>query len=91
MLATKAVVTDEVEVSERDIDRTKRAMKGGTAFAGILPLLSTDGTSTTTGKRISLAAQSTKRQGEAVRYVGDDDPVPTAVVREVNLHKKFHM
>lgn len=90
MLAMEAIVTDEVEVSERDIDRIERAMKGGTAFAEALPRLSTVGT-TTTGEGINLTVHFTKKQGAPVHYIGGDDPAAAAAVREVDLRKKFHM
>lgn len=90
MLAMEAIVTDEVEISERDIDRIEKAMKGGTEFAAVFPRLATVGT-TTTGEGINLTVHFTKKQGAPVHYVGGDDPTAAAAVREVDLRKKFHL
>lgn len=90
MLAMEAIVTDEVGISERDIDRIEKAMKGGTEFAAVFPRLATVGT-TTTGEGINLTVHFTKKQGAPVHYVGGDDPTAAAAVREVDLQKKFYM
>lgn len=90
MLAMEAIVTDKVEISERDIDRIEKAMKAGTEFGAVFPRLATVGTSTT-GDGINLTVHFTKKQGAPVHYVGGDDPLAAAAVREVDLRKKFHL
>jgi len=90
MLAMEAIVTDEVEISERDIDRIERAMRGGAQFTAVFPRLATVGT-TLEGEGVSLVVHFTKKQGAPVHYVGGDDPAASAAVREVDLRKKFHM
>lgn len=90
MLAMEAIVTDEVEISERDVDRIERAMRGGAEFNAVFPRLATVGISTT-GEGISLTVHLTKKQGAPVRYVGGDDPTSAAAVREIDLRKKFHL
>lgn len=90
MLALEAIVTDEVEISERDIDRIEKAMRGGAEFTAVFPRLATVGTNTE-GEGVNLVVHFTKKQGAAVHYVGGDDPAASAAVREVDLRKKFHM
>lgn len=90
MLAMEAIVTDEVEISERDIDRIERAMRGGTALNAVFPRLATVGT-TTNGEGINLTVHFSKKQGAPVQYVSGDDPAAAAAVREIDLRKKFHL
>lgn len=90
MLAMEAIVTDEVEISERDIDRIEKAMRGGTEFNAVFPRLATVGT-TTDGEGVNLTVHFTKKQGTPVQYVGGDDPAAAAAVREIDLRKKFHL
>lgn len=90
MLAMEAIVTDEVEISERDIDRIERAMRGGANFNAVFPRLATIGTSIE-GDGVSLVVHFTKKQGAPVQFVKGDDPSAAAAVREVDLRKKFYM
>jgi len=90
MLAMEAIVTDEVEISERDIDRIEKAMRGGVEFSAVFPRLAMVGT-TTEGEGVNLIVHFTKKQGAPVQYVSGDDPSAAAAVREVDLRKKFHM
>lgn len=90
LLAMEAIVTDEVEISERDIDRIEKAMRGGTELKAVFPRLATVGT-TTDGEGVSLTVHFTKKQGAPVQYVGGDDPAAAAAVREIDLRKKFHL
>lgn len=90
MLAMEAIVTDEVGISERDIDRIEKAMRGGTELKAVFPRLATVGT-TTSGEGINLTVHFTKKQGAPVQYVGGDDPAAAAAVREIDLQKKFYL
>jgi hypothetical protein len=90
LLAMEAIVTDEVEISERDIDRIEKAMRGGAEFNAVFPRLATIGT-TTDGDGVNLIVHFSKKQGAPVQYVGGDDPAAAAAVREVDLRKKFHL
>ncbi|MND25997.1 hypothetical protein D3C80_164350 [compost metagenome] len=90
MLAMEAIVTDEVEVSERDIDRIEKAMRGGAEFTAVFPRLATVGTAID-GEGVNLVVHFTKKQGAPVHYVGGDDPAAAAAVREVDLRKKFYL
>ncbi|QQM28987.1 hypothetical protein JET14_11585 [Martelella lutilitoris] len=90
MLAMEAIVTDEVEISERDINRIEKAIRGGAEFAAVFPRLATVGT-TTEGEGVNLVVHFTKKLGAPVHYVGGDDPAAAAAVREVDLRRKFHL
>lgn len=89
MLAMESIVVDEVEVSERDIDRIEKAIKMGKPFAEVFPRLSTVGTMTD-GEGINLTVHFTKKEGAPVHYIGGDDPADAAAVRETDLQKKYH-
>lgn len=90
MLAMEAIVTDEIEISERDIDRIEKAMRGEADFGAVFPRLATVGTSIA-GEGVNLTVHFTKKQGAPVHYVGGDDPTAAAAVREVDLRKKFYL
>jgi hypothetical protein len=90
MLAMEAIVTEEVEISERDIDRIEKAIRGGANFTAVFPRLATIGTDIQ-GEGINLKVHFTKKQGPPVHYVGGDDPAAAAAVREIDLRRKFHL
>ena len=90
LLAMEAIAVEEVDISERDIDRIEKAIRGGEPFAGVFPRLSTVGTSTS-GDGINMTVHFTKKEGAPVRYIGGDDPSDAAAVRELDLQKKFHL
>jgi hypothetical protein len=90
MLAMEALVTDEVQISERDIDRIEAAVRAGEQFGRVFPRLITIATKTT-GEGLTLTVKFSKKEGAPVRYVGGDDPTEAAAVREVDLRKKFHL
>ncbi|WP_210247005.1 hypothetical protein [Mycoplana rhizolycopersici] len=90
MLAMEAIVTDEVEISERDIDRIEKAMRGDADFSAVFPRLATVGTNLQ-GEGLNLTVHFTKKQGAPVQYIGGDDPAAAAAVREVDLRRKFHL
>jgi hypothetical protein len=46
MLAMESIAVDEVEVSERDIDRIEKAVRAGKGINEVFPRLSTVGTRT---------------------------------------------
>nr|WP_196108528.1 MULTISPECIES: hypothetical protein [unclassified Ochrobactrum] len=89
MLAMEAIVVDEVEISERDIDRIEKAIRVGNEFAEVFPRLATVGTSTE-GEGINLTVHFSKKEGAPIRYIGGDDPAEAAAARELDLQKKFH-
>lgn len=90
LLAMEAIVTDEVGVSERDIDRIEKAMRANAGFQAVFPRLATVGT-TTENEGVNLVVHFSKKKGAPVRYVGGDDPSAAAAVREIDLRKKFYL
>lgn len=90
MLAMESIAVEEVEVSERDIDRVERAVRGGQNINDVFPRLSTVGTRTD-GEGVNLIVHFTKKEGAPVRYIGGDDPADAAAVRELDLQKKFYL
>jgi len=90
MLALEAIAVEEVEVSERDIDRIEKAVKAGRELNDVFPRLATVGT-TTNGEGVNLTVHFSKKVGAPVRYIGGDDPAEAAAVRQFDLQKKFHL
>lgn len=90
LLAMEALVAEETEISEKDIDRIEKAIKSGSEVKEIFPRLATIATSTS-GEGVTFKVHFTKKEGAPVRFVSGDDPEAAAAVREVDLRKKFHM
>lgn len=90
LLAMESIAVEEVEVSERDIDRIEKAVRAGQEINEVFPRLSTVGTRTD-GEGVNLIVHFTKKAGAPVRYIGGDDPADAAAVRELDLQKKFYL
>lgn len=90
MLAMESIAVEEVEVSERDIDRIEKAVRAGQGIKEVFPRLSTVGTRTD-GEGVNLVVHFTKKEGAPIRYIGGDDPAHAAAVRELDLQKKFYL
>ncbi len=90
LLAMEALATDEVEISEKDINRIETAIKTGSELGDVFPRLNTIA-STIDGDGPAITVRFAKREGAPVRYVAGDDPEGAAAVRQVDLQKKFHM
>lgn len=88
LLAMEAHVAEEVEISERDISRVAKALKGGKDWKEIFPRLTTIATEIV-GTSVDLKVHFTKKQGIPIRRIAADDPTAAAAVREVNLRDKF--
>lgn len=90
LLAMEAHLVDEVDVSEKDIDRIEKAIRSKSEFKDVFPRLTALGT-TTEGEGITVKVHFTKKQGAPVKFVPADDPGDAAAVRELDLQKKFHL
>src|SRR5690606_16352033 len=90
LLAMESHVVDEVAVSEKDITRIERAIRGGKKVGDVFPRLGTVATETA-GTGIGITVHFTKKKGAPVRFVGGDDPEEAGAVRELDLQKKFYM
>jgi hypothetical protein len=89
LLAMEALVTDEVEISEKDIDRIEKGVKAGKELGKVFPRLITVST-TISGDGVTLKVHFSKKEGAPVRYIGGDDPMEAAAVREVDSQEVPH-
>lgn len=90
LLAMEAHVSEEVAVSQRDLDRIENAIKNGEAIQDVFPRLMTlstkvEGEGPTVRIRITRSPDAL-----AVRYISGDDPGAAAAIREIDLQKKYH-
>lgn len=92
LLAMESHVAEGVEVSEADINRVEKAIRGGKSRSEVFPRLDTRDTRIS-GSGATVTVRFTKKEGEAapVRFIAADDPTEAAAVREVDLQKRFHM
>jgi hypothetical protein len=88
LLSLEAHVADEVEISEKDISRVEKALKGAKPWVDVLPRLRTMQT-TMIGTSVDLKVHITKNQGIPIHKISADDPMNAAAVREVDLRKKY--
>lgn len=90
LLAMEGLVSEEVQISERDINRIEKAVKAGSGLGEVFPRLNTIA-STIEGEGPAITVRFSKKEGPPVMFVAGDDPQGVAAVREVDLQKKFHM
>jgi hypothetical protein len=90
LLAMEGHVSEETEVSERDVDRVVRGVRKGGELQQVLPRLGSLGTAIE-GDGPMIKVHFTKRAGAPVHFVPADDPREAAAVREVDLQRKYHM
>ncbi len=90
LLAMEELAVEEVEISEKDINRIEKAVKAGSEFGDVFPRLNTIA-STIEGDGTAITVRFTKKEGAPIRFVAGDDPEGAAAVREVDLQKKFWM
>ncbi|MBE0532018.1 MAG: hypothetical protein IH626_14400 [Rhodospirillales bacterium] len=89
LLAMEGLAAEEVQISEKDINRIERAAKAGAKLGEVFPRLNTIA-STIEGDGRAITVRFSKKEGAPVRFVAGDDPQGAAAVREVDLQKKFH-
>ena len=90
LLAMEALAAEEVQISEKDINRIEKAVKAGRDLGDVFPRLNTIA-STIEGDGPAITVRFSKKEGAPVQFVASDDPQGVAAVREVDLQKKFHM
>ena len=92
LLAMESHVAEHADISETDIDRIEKAIRGGKSRSDVFPRLGTIDTQIS-GTGATISVRFTKRAGEGapVRFVAADDPTDAAAVREVDLQKRFRL
>ena len=92
LLAMESHVVDGVDISEADIDRVEKAIRGGKLRAAVFPRLASLDTQIS-GNGVTVSVRFTKKtdEGAPVRFIEADDPTEAAAVREVDLQKRFHL
>lgn len=92
LLAMESHVAEHVDISEADIDRIEKAIRGGKLRSDVFPRLGALDTQVS-GAGATISVRFTKKQGEGapVRFVAADDPTEAAAVREVDLQKRFRL
>jgi hypothetical protein len=90
MLAMESHGVDDVAISERDIERVVKAIKGGKTVAEVFPrLMALNAITSGVGPTVKIKIE--KKTGAPVRLIASDDPAEAGAVREVDLRKRFPM
>lgn len=90
LLALEGHVSEEAQVSERDVNRVERGIREGKDIGIVFPRLGQVGTSFTQDGP-TLRVHFTRGEGAPVHYVAADDPREAAAVREVDLQRKYYI
>lgn len=90
LLAMEGLAAEEVQISEKDINRIEKAIKSGSELGEVFPRLNTIA-STIEGEGPAITVHFSKKEGPPVKFVAGDDPQAAAAVRQVDLQKKFRM
>lgn len=90
LLAMEGLVVEEVQVSEKDINRIENAIRAGSELGAVFPRLNTIA-SAIEGDGPTIRVHFSKKQGPPVRFVAGDDPQGVAAVREIDIQKKFYL
>ena len=89
LLAMEAHSTDDVDVSERDVNLVETGIRAGLARDDVFPRLSTL-TSVSDGQGVLLKVHSSRKdEGAPVRHIGADDPREAAAIREIDIQRKY--
>jgi hypothetical protein len=92
LLAMESHVAEGVDISEADIDRVEKAIRGGKLRADVFPRLGNLDTQISgTGATVSVRFTKKAGEGAPVRLIAADDPTEAAAVREVDLQKRFYL
>ncbi len=91
LLALEGHVSDQAQVSERDVNRVERGIRDDKDIATIFPRLGQVGTEFSQDGP-TLKVHFTRGGGGApVEYIAADDPREAAAVREVDLQRKYYI
>jgi len=92
LLAMEAIVAENAEISEKDVDRVEKAIKADAPLLDVFPRLRTIGMSVD-GAGTTFTVKFSKKEGAPVRFVAGDDPdaEAAAAIRQVDLQAKYHL
>lgn len=89
LLALEGHEAEEVEVSERDVNRVERGVREGRAAYEVFPRLQGLGTQVE-GTGLDVRVRITRQVGAPpIRLVGPDEPVEAAAIREIDLQRTY--
>lgn len=88
LLAMEAHVNPDAAVSDADVRRVLKGVQAGKARSAVFPQLSDVG-QVVSGMGLTVQVRFVKKGGLPVQYVGDDESVDAAAIREVPLQKKY--
>jgi hypothetical protein len=89
LFALESHVLEDSEATARDVSKAEAAIKRGDDRSTVFPQLS-GLSSRTTGLEVTIKVQQTKRDGMPVHFAAEAEAGEAALIREVDLHKKFH-
>lgn len=90
LLALEAHVSEDVHVSDPDVNRVEKGIKAGKTRAQVFPRLGSVGAEIS-GAGVTVKVKIVKRDDALpIRLVKADDEVDAAAVREVDVQDKFH-
>jgi HEPN domain-containing protein len=89
LLALEGHVAEDAEVSERDVNRVERGIRDGKSRDEVFPRLRGLG-SETHGSGLTVRVRITRQPtAPPVRFVGAEEPIEAAAIREVDLRHTF--
>jgi hypothetical protein len=92
LLAMESHVAEDVQISEADINRVEKAIRGGKLRSNVFPRLgSLDTQFSGTGATVSVRFTKKVGKGAPVRFIAADDPTEAAALRDVDLQKRFRL
>lgn len=90
LLALEGHVSEDIAVSEKDVNRVEKAIREGKELRQVFPRL-TSVSATFDGEGPTVKVRFVKRGGALVTYIAADDPREAAAVREVDLQRKYYL
>jgi hypothetical protein len=90
LLALEGHVSEDVIVSEKDVNRVEKAIREGKELRQVFPRLTHIG-ATFDGDGPTVKVHFVKRGGAPVTYIAADDPREAGAVREVDLQRKYYL
>jgi len=89
LLAMESHTAATVDMSEADINRVEKAIRGGKPRKEVFPRLAGLGVKVSGDGPLVTVRFTKDLQAAPVRYIAADDPTEAAAVREVDLQRRF--